>query len=69
MNTTTMTVNPYGFDIEIEVEMEGGEPATWDHPGCGPYVVLIDARIKGVSIYEMLDSKQIERLEEAALED
>lgn len=67
MNNTILTVSPYGFEVEIEVELDEGEPRTWDHPGSGAYASLIDARIKGVSIMEMLDGEQVERFEEAAL--
>jgi hypothetical protein len=70
----TATVEPYGFPMVCEYEHDEGEapivnggPDNW-HPGSPPNAVLLTCRVGGVDITDMLSSSQVERLEEAILE-
>ncbi len=62
-----MIVKPWGFDIDVEVDIDEGEPPTLHHPGAEPYCVILSAKVGGVEIYEMLDNAQLIRLEQAVM--
>lgn len=69
----TITVAPYGFPMECEYEYDGGEvPIFWPiehaYPGSPPNASLLTCRIGGVEVYDMLKHEQIERIEDAILE-
>jgi hypothetical protein len=69
----TAVVDVYGFPMECEYEYDEGEaPIFWPteaaHPGCPPNAELLACRVGGVDIYEMLKPGQIERIEDAILE-
>lgn len=67
------TVSPYDFNMDCTFEYTEGEPLVmwgdYPHPGSPAYCVLIACRVGGVDIYEMLDDKQIERIEALLLEE
>ena len=67
MQTIELTVSPWQFAIDVTACIDPGEPATWDHPGAGPECVIEQARVNGVSIFEMLYPGQLIRLEDAVL--
>ena len=68
----TATVRPWGFDIDITFDYDPGEPPIFSpideaHPGSEPYAVIMQAKIAGVEVYDMLGDKQLRVLEEHAL--
>lgn len=73
----TVTVSPWGFEMECEYEYDEGEsPVMWPteraHPGSPPNVQLLSCRVGGVEIFDYiqnpwLSEKQIERIEELIL--
>ena len=67
MQTIELTVSPWQFDIDVTACVDPGEPATWDHPGWEPNCVIEQARVNGVSIFDMLDNGQLTRIEEAVM--
>jgi hypothetical protein len=67
MQTIELTVSPWQFDIDVTACVDPGEPATRDHPGWEPNCVIEQARVNGVSIFDMLDNWQLTRLEEAVM--
>lgn len=69
----TATVEPYGFPMVCEYEWDEGEsPIFWPtdaaHPGAPPNASLLSCKVMGVDIYDMLKPEQIERIEEAIIE-
>lgn len=60
-----MIVKPWGFDIDVDFELDEGEPPTMTSPGCDPFVIILSAKVGGVEIYEMLGDAQLLRLEAA----
>jgi hypothetical protein len=60
-----MIVRPWGFDIDVEVDIDEGEPPTMTSPGVDPFVIILSAKVGGVEIYEMLGDAQLLRLEAA----
>lgn len=72
-NARTSWVSPWGFRMEVEYDYQPGErsinwPTDLAHPGSPANAVLVSCKVGGVEIYDMLDSDQIERIEEAVLE-
>ena len=63
----SVTVDPWGFPMEVFYDFDEGEPPTLTSPGCEPYCVILETHVGGVDIYDMLDEHQILRLEEAVL--
>jgi hypothetical protein len=73
-NTRTTSVSPWGFRMEVEYEYDPGEaPIYWPtdraHPGSPPNAALMACRINGQDVMDMLTSGQIERLEDAILQE
>ena len=69
----TVTVAPYGFDMECGVEYDEGElpiysPHEIAHPGTPPNAVLLSCKVNGVDLMDMLSSAQVARVEDAILE-
>lgn len=67
------TVEPYGFPMDCEFEYEEGEPTIYwptdaAHPGSPPNVQLLACNVGGVNLYPMLSLTQINRIEEAILD-
>lgn len=60
-----MIVKPWGFDIDVEFELDEGELPGPLNPGCDPFVIILSAKVGGVEIYEMLGDAQLLRLEAA----
>lgn len=61
-------VSPWDFEIEVNFDFDDGEPAIYwpiehAHPGVAPEAYLVDAKVGGISIYQMLSPEQIERIE------
>jgi hypothetical protein len=74
LRARTTTVAPYDFPMEVQYEYDEGEaPIFWPteqaHPGSPPNAILLSCKVGGVEIYEMLSSSQIERIEEAILDE
>jgi hypothetical protein len=73
-NSRTSWVSPWGFRMEVDYDDQPGEPSIYwpterAHPGSPANAVLLSCKVGGVEIYEMLDSGQIERIEEKILEE
>jgi hypothetical protein len=73
LNHFTATVDPYGFDMECTFEWIEGEapiyePMDYAHPGSPSSCVLMACKVNGQDIYEMLNSKQIDRIEGAIVD-
>lgn len=69
----TTIVSPYEFPMQVEYEFDPGEPSIfWPteraHPGSPPNAELLSCKVSGVDIYRMLSPDQIERVEDAILE-
>ena len=69
----TVTVAPYGFDMECGVEYDEGEMAVlWPTelacPGTPPNVTLLYCMVGDTDLMDMLSSSQITRIENAVLE-
>lgn len=60
-----MIVKPWGFDIDVDFELDEGELPGPLNPGVDPFVIILSAKVGGVEIYEMLDDAQLLRLEAA----
>ena len=68
----TATVRPWGFDIDVTFDYDPGEAPVYAlppdaHPGSDPFTVIMQAKIAGVEVYDMLGDKQLRVLEEHAL--
>lgn len=68
----TLTVSLYGFEMEVDVEVDAGEPPRFDSydggdPGWPAEAILLACRVGGVNVYDMLDNDQLSRIEEAVL--
>jgi hypothetical protein len=55
-----------GLTLECEFDFEGGEPRTWDEPGCPDQYTLTSAWLNGVDIADVLDPAIVQELEERA---
>jgi len=62
-----MIVRPWGFDIDVDFELDEGEPPTMTSPGYDPFVIILSAKVGGIEIYEMLGDAQLMRLEAAVM--
>lgn len=60
-----MIVNPWGFDMDVEVELDEGEPPGPMNPGVDPFVIVLSVKVGGVEVYEMLNDTQLLRIEAA----
>ena len=60
-----MIVKPWGFDIDVDYELDEGELPGPLNPGVDPFVIILSAKVGGVEIYEMLGDAQLLRLEAA----
>jgi hypothetical protein len=60
-----MIVKPWGFDIDVDFELDEGELPGPLNPGVDPFVIILSAKVGGVEIYEMLGDAQLLRLEAA----
>jgi hypothetical protein len=72
LSTSTAEVSPWGFPMSVDYEYDAGEPPIlWPtddaHPGCPSSAQVLACRVGGVDIVDMLDNRQIERIEEALL--
>lgn len=72
-NAHSAIVDVWGFPMECDFDYEEGEAPVWSdvtggHPGSPSNAVLVGCAVGGVSIYDMLSSDQIERLEEACIQ-
>ena len=68
-----MVVSPWDFPMVCEYEYDCGEvPIFWPtelaHPGSPSNVTLLSCKVAGVEVYDMLSNDQIERIEEAILD-
>lgn len=70
--TQETVVKPFGFDMTVEFDYDPGEPGIPSgdeaHPGAPAEACLSSCRVGCVDIYEMLDNWQIERIQEAILD-
>lgn len=71
-SSSAIEVQPYDFPMVCDYEFEPGEKMVINdfdggHPGSAPSVVLIACYVGEHNIYDMLDSKQVTRIEEAIL--
>lgn len=62
-----MIVRPWGFDIDVDFELDEGELPGPLNPGVEPYCVILSAKVGGIEVYEMLDNAQLMRLEAAVM--
>jgi hypothetical protein len=60
-----MIVKPWGFDIDVDFELDEGELPGPLNPGVDPFVIILSAKVGGIEIYEMLGDAQLLRLEAA----
>lgn len=60
-----MIVRPWGFDMEVEAEIDEGELPGPLNPGVDPFVIVLSVKVGGVEIYEMLTGDQLLRVEAA----
>ena len=67
METHTHTLNVWGFDMEVTFDYQPPYPSSLYDPGETEYASIGPVVVGGVDIYEMLNDKQITRIEEAAL--
>ncbi len=67
------TVNVWGFDMAVEYDYSPEEKeqkwGDYPHPGCPAAASISSVVVGGVDIYEMLDSDQLDRIEEKILEE
>ena len=61
----TNIVETWGFPMEVLADIEPPVRATFEDPGYGWTIVVVEARVGGIDIYEMLTPIQIERIEES----
>ena len=62
---TGILVRPWGFDMDVEVELDEGEPPGPLNPGVDPFIIVLSVKVGGVEIYEMLNDTQLLRIEAA----
>lgn len=63
-----VTVNYCDIEFEIDGYYEKGESRTYDYPGSGSVYEIEYAYVNGINILELLSPKQIEDLENLAIE-
>lgn len=63
----SVTVEPWGFPLEVFYDFDEGDAPTLTNPGTEPFCVILEAHVGGVDIYEMLKDAQILQLEEYVL--
>lgn len=63
----TISIDIWGFDMEVSYEYQEEIAGTWDEPGEREHCDVHSVLVGGVDIYEMLSGKQLARIEEATL--
>jgi len=67
----TIEVQAYGIPMSVRCEYDPGEPMIWSGPQASPgyasAVIVEKVFIGGVDVFDMLNDKQLERIEEAVI--
>lgn len=72
MFKTKVTVEPFGFPMEVVAWIDKGEPPILfptdrAHPGCAPYADIDSVWVREVNIYDILSQRQLDTVGEAVL--
>lgn len=63
----SLEVAPWGFPVSVHADIDPGAAPTFTDPGYDAEVCISSAYVGGINIYEMLDSDQLTRLEQAVI--
>ena len=67
----SIEIQAYGIPMTVQCEYDPGESMIWSGPQAGPgyapAAVIEQVFIGGINVYDMLNDKQLERIEEAVI--
>lgn len=67
MSNGTLTIDPFGFPMEVDFYYTPAYPGSWDEPSEREDASIEAVRVGGVDINDMLSLEQSQRIERALL--